>query len=193
MGGGMVVTVASCCASVLVLRLVQCDSLSRVSTPRSVSLVENPLDGGATRETVDGTVEVRTLSAQKNVGDWRLAITSFSQIFGSLAKKKPHYCHYQQVLLFQILHLPLRNFALPSRPPTPANETTWDPLLPCLASPLRRNTSHTISAMSDNTKAGPEPSERVAIGITFGNSNSSIAYTVDDKAEVIANEDGGKS
>lgn len=47
--------------------------------------------------------------------------------------------------------------------------------------------------MSDNTKAGPEPSERVAIGITFGNSNSSIAYTVDDKAEVIANEDGGKS
>lgn len=47
--------------------------------------------------------------------------------------------------------------------------------------------------MSDNTKAGPEPGERVAIGITFGNSNSSIAYTVDDKAEVIANEDGGKS
>lgn len=33
--------------------------------------------------------------------------------------------------------------------------------------------------------------ERVAIGITFGNSNSSIAYTIDDKAEVIANEDGG--
>lgn len=46
--------------------------------------------------------------------------------------------------------------------------------------------------MSDNTKAGPEPSERVAIGITFGNSNSSIAYTVDDKAEVIANEDGDR-
>lgn len=35
------------------------------------------------------------------------------------------------------------------------------------------------------------PGERVAIGITFGNSNSSIAYTIDDKAEVIANEDGG--
>ncbi len=48
--------------------------------------------------------------------------------------------------------------------------------------------------MSDNgTKAGPEPSERTAIGITFGNSNSSIAYLVDDKAEVIANEDGGEN
>jgi molecular chaperone DnaK (HSP70) len=46
--------------------------------------------------------------------------------------------------------------------------------------------------MSDTgAKAGPEPSERTAIGITFGNSNSSIAYLVDDKAEVIANEDGG--
>lgn len=40
-------------------------------------------------------------------------------------------------------------------------------------------------------RTGVEPSERVVIGITFGNSNSSIAYTVDDKAEVIANEDGG--
>ncbi|CAM1502144.1 Fc.00g041280.m01.CDS01 [Cosmosporella sp. VM-42] len=39
---------------------------------------------------------------------------------------------------------------------------------------------------------GPEPSDRVAIGITFGNSNSSIAFTVDDKAEVIANEDGDR-
>jgi molecular chaperone DnaK (HSP70) len=49
--------------------------------------------------------------------------------------------------------------------------------------------------MSDNAgaKPGPEPSDRVAIGITFGNSNSSIAFTVDDKAEVIANEDGGMS
>ncbi|CAJ0548007.1 Ff.00g047610.m01.CDS01 [Fusarium sp. VM40] len=47
--------------------------------------------------------------------------------------------------------------------------------------------------MSDNAGAkGPEPSERVAIGITFGNSNSSVAYTVDDKAEVIANEDGDR-
>jgi molecular chaperone DnaK (HSP70) len=46
--------------------------------------------------------------------------------------------------------------------------------------------------MSDNAgAAGPEPGNRVAIGITFGNTNSSIAYTVDDKAEVIANEDGG--
>ncbi|KAM0439596.1 hypothetical protein ACHAPT_000688 [Fusarium lateritium] len=48
--------------------------------------------------------------------------------------------------------------------------------------------------MSDNAgaKPGPEPGDRVAIGITFGNSNSSIAFTVDDKAEVIANEDGDR-
>lgn len=47
--------------------------------------------------------------------------------------------------------------------------------------------------MSDNAgAAGPEPGNRVAIGITFGNTNSSIAFTVDDKAEVIANEDGGR-
>ncbi|SPJ78111.1 probable heat shock protein HSP70 (regulator protein involved in pleiotropic drug resistance) [Fusarium torulosum] len=47
--------------------------------------------------------------------------------------------------------------------------------------------------MSDNAGVkGPEPSDRVAIGITFGNSNSSVAYTVDDKAEVIANEDGDR-
>ncbi|KAJ3473936.1 hypothetical protein NLG97_g10065 [Lecanicillium saksenae] len=37
-----------------------------------------------------------------------------------------------------------------------------------------------------------DPNERVVLGITFGNSNSSIAYTVDDKAEVIANEDGDR-
>lgn len=48
--------------------------------------------------------------------------------------------------------------------------------------------------MSENGATGPStvPAERVAIGITFGNSNSSIAYTVDDKAEVIANEDGDR-
>ncbi|KAG6038775.1 hypothetical protein E4U41_003707 [Claviceps citrina] len=45
---------------------------------------------------------------------------------------------------------------------------------------------------SNGVKAGPEPADRVVIGITFGNSNSSIAYTVDDKAEVIANEDGDR-
>ncbi|KAH8803065.1 putative ribosome-associated complex subunit SSZ1 [Xylogone sp. PMI_703] len=40
---------------------------------------------------------------------------------------------------------------------------------------------------------GSTPGERVAIGIAFGNSNSSIAYTtVEDKAEVIANEDGDR-
>ncbi|KAL1900710.1 Hsp70 protein that interacts with Zuo1p [Ceratocystis pirilliformis] len=43
--------------------------------------------------------------------------------------------------------------------------------------------------MSTTTVA---PSERVAIGISFGNSNGSIAMTVDDKAEVIANEDGDR-
>ncbi|OAA55634.1 Heat shock protein Hsp70 [Cordyceps fumosorosea ARSEF 2679] len=37
-----------------------------------------------------------------------------------------------------------------------------------------------------------DPNDRVVIGLTFGNSNSSIAYTVDDKAEVIANEDGDR-
>ncbi|KAM3428439.1 hypothetical protein MY4824_008813 [Beauveria thailandica] len=37
-----------------------------------------------------------------------------------------------------------------------------------------------------------DPSDRVVLGITFGNTNSSIAYTVDDKAEVIANEDGDR-
>jgi molecular chaperone DnaK (HSP70) len=44
----------------------------------------------------------------------------------------------------------------------------------------------------DATVNGATPGDRVAIGISFGNSNSSIAVTsVDDKAEVIANEDGG--
>lgn len=48
--------------------------------------------------------------------------------------------------------------------------------------------------MSENEAAASTAGagERVAIGITFGNSNSSIAYTIDDKAEVIANEDGGR-
>ncbi|TWU77006.1 regulator protein [Metarhizium rileyi] len=45
---------------------------------------------------------------------------------------------------------------------------------------------------SRGVKPGPEPADRVVIGITFGNSNSSIAFTVDDKAEVIANEDGDR-
>jgi molecular chaperone DnaK (HSP70) len=41
---------------------------------------------------------------------------------------------------------------------------------------------------------GITPADRNAIGIAFGNSNSSIAYTtIEDKAEVIANEEGGKS
>lgn len=48
--------------------------------------------------------------------------------------------------------------------------------------------------MADTTAAQPAsaPGDRVVIGISFGNSSSSIAVTVDDKAEVIANEDGGE-
>lgn len=48
--------------------------------------------------------------------------------------------------------------------------------------------------MADSAAAQPgvEPGDRTVIGISFGNSNSSIAVTVDDKAEVIANEDGGE-
>ncbi|OAA53628.1 hsp70 chaperone [Niveomyces insectorum RCEF 264] len=36
------------------------------------------------------------------------------------------------------------------------------------------------------------PEDRTAIGISFGNTNSSIAYTFDDRVEVIANEDGDR-
>lgn len=48
--------------------------------------------------------------------------------------------------------------------------------------------------MADSTAAQPAsaPGDRTVIGISFGNSSSSIAVTVDDKAEVIANEDGGE-
>jgi molecular chaperone DnaK (HSP70) len=48
-------------------------------------------------------------------------------------------------------------------------------------------------AGDEATTNGVTPTERNLIGISFGNSNSSIAYTtVEDKAEVIANEEGGK-
>lgn len=66
----------------------------------------------------------------------------------------------------------------------------------CYRSPVSDPPLHQTLQMSENgtSKSGVvAPDDRVAIGITFGNSNSSIAYTVDDKAEVIANEDGGKS
>ncbi|KAK2863682.1 hypothetical protein FQN49_004091 [Arthroderma sp. PD_2] len=48
--------------------------------------------------------------------------------------------------------------------------------------------------MSDQAAAvASDATERCAIGISFGNSNSSIAYTSPDgKAEVIANEDGDR-
>lgn len=45
---------------------------------------------------------------------------------------------------------------------------------------------------ADSPVNGSSTGGRHAIGIQFGNTNSSIAYTtVEDKAEVIANEDGG--
>jgi len=47
--------------------------------------------------------------------------------------------------------------------------------------------------MAENaSNAGLDPASRVTIGITFGNSNSSIAYTTDSKAEVIADEAGDR-
>lgn len=49
-----------------------------------------------------------------------------------------------------------------------------------------------MSAEEAATENGSTLGGRTAIGIAFGNSNSSIAYTTsEDKAEVIANEDGG--
>jgi molecular chaperone DnaK (HSP70) len=45
--------------------------------------------------------------------------------------------------------------------------------------------------MAEN-QSGLEPDSRCAIGLTFGNSNSSIACTIDDNAVVIANEDGDR-
>ncbi|KAI9779825.1 MAG: Hsp70 protein that interacts with Zuo1p [Geoglossum umbratile] len=45
----------------------------------------------------------------------------------------------------------------------------------------------------EDTGAAPAAPERVVIGISFGNSNSSIAFTSKEgKAEVIANEDGDR-
>ncbi|KAI1810709.1 putative ribosome-associated complex subunit SSZ1 [Poronia punctata] len=48
--------------------------------------------------------------------------------------------------------------------------------------------------MADNaaTQAGVSPEERCVIGISFGNSYSSIACTIDDAPVVIANEDGDR-
>jgi hypothetical protein len=57
--------------------------------------------------------------------------------------------------------------------------------------PRSHSSSATMSA-EETTTNGTTPGGRTAIGISFGNSNSSIAYTTfEDKAEVIANEDGG--
>lgn len=47
-------------------------------------------------------------------------------------------------------------------------------------------------AAKGDDKSGVVPDERVAIGLTFGNSYSSIASTVDDSPVVIANEDGDR-
>ncbi|ORY67645.1 hsp70-like protein [Pseudomassariella vexata] len=46
--------------------------------------------------------------------------------------------------------------------------------------------------MAETGATSVTPDERCAIGITFGNSYSSIACTVDDNAVVIANEDGDR-
>ncbi|KAI0393409.1 Hsp70 protein-domain-containing protein [Xylariaceae sp. FL0594] len=47
--------------------------------------------------------------------------------------------------------------------------------------------------MADHaTKAGVSPEDRCVIGISFGNSYSSIACTIDDAPVVIANEDGDR-
>ncbi|KAJ2970919.1 hypothetical protein NUW58_g9556 [Xylaria curta] len=46
--------------------------------------------------------------------------------------------------------------------------------------------------MSEKGVAGVSPEERCAIGISFGNSYSSIACTIDDSPVVIANEDGDR-
>jgi molecular chaperone DnaK (HSP70) len=48
-------------------------------------------------------------------------------------------------------------------------------------------------AVEEAKTNGTTPADRHAIGIAFGNSNSSIAYTtIEDKPEVIANEEGGE-
>ncbi|KAH6697536.1 chaperone protein dnaK [Plectosphaerella plurivora] len=47
--------------------------------------------------------------------------------------------------------------------------------------------------MAENdSRAGTAPEDRTVIGLTFGNSNGSVAFTADGKAEVIANEDGDR-
>jgi molecular chaperone DnaK (HSP70) len=56
-----------------------------------------------------------------------------------------------------------------------------------------RNSDFVKMSTEEPTTNGGKPGERVVIGVSFGNSNSSIAWTTtEDKAEVIANEDGGK-
>lgn len=41
------------------------------------------------------------------------------------------------------------------------------------------------------SKSGLKAEDRKAIGITLGNSHSSIAHLKEDNVEVMANEDGG--
>lgn len=47
-------------------------------------------------------------------------------------------------------------------------------------------------AENSTSRSGTAPEDRTVIGLTFGNSNSSVAFTADGKAEVIANEDGDR-
>jgi molecular chaperone DnaK (HSP70) len=57
---------------------------------------------------------------------------------------------------------------------------------------IRRQKLVKPMSAKEGTKSGVAPDERVAIGLTFGNSYSSIACTVDDAPVVIANEDGDR-
>lgn len=85
-------------------------------------------------------------------------------------------------------------FWTPTTHPRQDFKRTAPPVETCkhqLPPPIPNSPTHPSDKMAE-TGSKIAPSDRTVIGITFGNSNSSIAYTVDDKAEVIANEDGGK-
>lgn len=57
---------------------------------------------------------------------------------------------------------------------------------------LKNFANFALMAEKSANQLGVTPSDRCAIGISFGNLYSSIASTADDAPVVIANEDGGK-
>lgn len=66
------------------------------------------------------------------------------------------------------------------------------PLSTPIDTPSQRHPVNIIQMAENSTsRSGTAPEDRTVIGLTFGNSNSSVAFTADGKAEVIANEDGG--